>query len=54
MRLILLLQLVSAGRGMARAASKTEVTPFNVIGRALENKLDDGEGTIYAIVTLNS
>ena len=47
-------RLVSAGRGMARAASKTEVTPFNVIGRALENKLDDGEGTIYAIVTLNS
>jgi hypothetical protein len=47
-------RLVSAGRGMARAANKDEITPFNVIGRALENKSDDGEGTIYAIVTLNS
>ena len=47
-------RLVSAGRGLARAASKEEITPFNVIGRALENKADDGEGTIYAIVTLNS
>jgi hypothetical protein len=47
-------RLVSAGRGLARAANKEEITPFNVIGRALENKADDGEGTIYAIVTLNS
>jgi hypothetical protein len=47
-------RLVSAGRGLARAANKEEITPFNVIGRALENKTDDGEGTIYAIVTLNS
>lgn len=47
-------RLVSAGRGMARAANRNEITPFNVIGRALENKLDDGEGTIYAIVSLNS
>lgn len=47
-------RLVSAGRGLARAANKEEITPFNVIGRALENKLDDGEGTIYAIVKLNS
>ena len=39
---------------MARAANRNEITPFNVIGRALENKLDDGEGTIYAIVSLNS
>ena len=47
-------RLVSAGRGLARAANKQEITPFNVIGRSLENKADDGEGTIYAIVTLNS
>jgi len=47
-------RLVSAGRGLARAANKEEITPFNVIGRSLENKWDDGEGTIYAIVTLNS
>ena len=47
-------RLVSAGNGMARAASKTEVTPFNVIGRALENKTDSGQGTIMAIVKLNS
>ena len=39
---------------MARAATKEEITPFNVIGRALENKLDDGVGTIYAIVKLNN
>jgi hypothetical protein len=39
---------------LARASNKEEITPFNVIGRALENKADDGEGTIYAIVTLNS
>ena len=47
-------RLVSAGNGMARAASKTEVTTFNVIGRALENKTDSGQGTIMAIVKLNS
>lgn len=47
-------RLVSAGGGLARAATKSEITPFNVIGRALENKNDDGVGTIYAIVTLNS
>ncbi len=47
-------RLVSAGGGLARAATKAEMTPFNVIGRALENKLDDGEGTIYAIVKLNN
>lgn len=47
-------RLVSAGNGMARAAKQNEITPYNVIGRALENKLDAGEGTIYAIVKLNS
>ena len=47
-------RLVSAGAGLARAASKTEITPWNVIGRALENKTTDGTGTIEAIVKLNS
>lgn len=47
-------RLVSAGNGMARAADKMELTPWNVIGRALENKLDDGVGVIEAIVKLNS
>jgi hypothetical protein len=47
-------RLVSAGAGLARAANKTEITAFNVIGRALENKNTAGEGTIEAIVKLNS
>jgi hypothetical protein len=47
-------RLVSAGNGIARAASKSEMTPWNVIGRSLQNKNDLGEGTIEAIVTLNS
>ena len=36
-------RLVAAGNGLARAGSKLELTAFNVIGRALENKVDDGE-----------
>ena len=47
-------RLVSAGNGFARAAAKNEMTPWNVIGRSLENKLDSGEGTVEAIVKLNS
>lgn len=47
-------RLVSAGNGLARAASRNEMTPWNVIGRALESKLDLGEGTVEAIVKLNS
>lgn len=47
-------RLVSAGKGLARAAKKSEVTPFNVIGRALADKDTDGVGTIEAIVKLNS
>jgi hypothetical protein len=46
-------RLVSAGNGLARAAKKNEITAFNVIGRALEDKLTDGEGTVEAIVTIN-
>ena len=47
-------RLVSAGAGLARAASRTEITAFNVIGRSLQNKTTDGEGTVEAIVKLNS
>ena len=47
-------RLVSAGRGLARAATRSEMTAFNVIGRALENKTSIGEGTVEAIVKLNS
>ena len=47
-------RLVSAGNGMARTGLRTELTAFNVIGRALENKIDTNEGVIEAIVKLNS
>jgi len=47
-------RLVSAGNGLARAATRSEITAFNVIGRALENKYTSDEGTIEAIVKLNS
>lgn len=46
-------RLVSAGDGYARAASRDEVTGLNVIGRALEDKLTAGEGTVEAVVTIN-
>lgn len=47
-------RLVSAGDGYARAAQKHEITAWNVIGRALENKIDDGPGTVEAVVKINS
>jgi hypothetical protein len=46
-------RLVSAGGGVARAATLTEISPFNVIGRALENKTDSDEGLIEAIVRIS-
>ena len=46
-------RLVSAGNGLARSAQPGEATAFNVIGRALRNKVDSGEGTVEAIVTIN-
>jgi len=46
-------RLVSAGNGLARSANATEITAFNVIGRSLENKLDNKEGTVEAIVKVN-
>ena len=47
-------RLVSAGNGLARSALKSEMTAFNVIGRALENKNTQDEGTLEAVVKLNS
>ena len=47
-------RLVCAGWGIARAATKEELTPFNVIGRALTDKLTDGEGTVEAIVSIKN
>jgi len=45
-------RLVSAGNGLARAAKPGEATAFNVIGRALRDKPDQGEGMVEAIVTI--
>ena len=47
-------RLVSAGNGLARAALRSEMTAFNVLGRALGNKTTEGEGTVEAIVKLNN
>jgi hypothetical protein len=47
-------RLVSAGNGLARAASRAEITAFNVIGRSLEDKITADEGVVEAIVKLNS
>jgi hypothetical protein len=46
-------RLVSAGNGIARAATVGEATAFNVIGRALTNKLDNSVGTVLATVTVS-
>lgn len=45
-------RLVSAGNGLARSALAGEATAFNVIGRALEDKVTDEEGFVEAIVTI--
>ena len=47
-------RLVSAGNGLARAALKSELTAFNVIGRSLQTKTTEEEGMIEAVVQLNS
>jgi hypothetical protein len=47
-------RLVSAGNGLARAAARDEMTPFNVIGRSLVDKVTPEEGTIEAIVTIKN
>lgn len=45
-------RLVSAGNGLARAGKLEELTAFNVVGRSLVNKTDDGEGTVEAAVSI--
>lgn len=45
-------RLVSAGNGSARSAKPGEATAFNVIGRALDDKLTVTEGFVEAIVTI--
>jgi hypothetical protein len=47
-------RLVSAGNGLARAASEDEsINAFNVIGRAIQTKTTIEEGTVEAFVTIN-
>lgn len=45
-------RLVSAGKGIARAAQPGEATAFNTIGRSLESKTTIGTGTVEAIVII--
>lgn len=45
-------RLVSAGKGIARAALPGEATAFNTIGRSLVDKLDTKVGTVLAMVTI--
>ena len=45
-------RLVAAGNGFARAALPGEATAFNVIGRALEDKMSTAEGMVESIVTI--
>jgi hypothetical protein len=45
-------RLVAAGAGQARSAQPGEATAFNVIGRALQDKLTTDSGTVEAIVTI--
>jgi hypothetical protein len=47
-------RLVSAGDGIARVALREEITPFNVIGRCLEDKNSADLGMVNAIVTLKN
>ena len=46
-------RLISAGNGTAKAGTPDEINAFNVIGRALENKYNEGEELIEAFVKIN-
>jgi hypothetical protein len=46
-------RLVSAGNGCARVAVDGELSPFNVIGRSLEDKTDPAEALILCVVKIN-
>jgi hypothetical protein len=45
-------RLVSAGNGLARSAKLGEATSFNTVGRALEDKTDDGVGYVESFVAI--
>ena len=45
-------RLVSAGNGVARGAIISEITPLNVIGRALEHKTTEAEELLLATVII--
>lgn len=45
-------RLVSAGKGIARAAKEGEASSFNVIGRSLTTKTSEGIGEVTAIVVI--
>jgi len=45
-------RLVSAGNGLARAATKEELTAFNTIGRSLADKTTEEEGVVEAVVMI--
>lgn len=45
-------RLVTAGYGLARAGSQDELTAFNVFGRSLTSKDDEGVGTVLAVVNI--
>lgn len=45
-------RLVSAGNGTARAAASNELTPFNTIGRALEDKITPDVGVVESVVMI--
>jgi len=47
-------RLVSAGNGIARAAKRDELNPFNTFGRALSDKNTEDVGTIEAIVSIKA
>lgn len=46
-------RLVSAGNGCARVAVDGEISPFNVIGRSLEDKTDPAEALTLCVVKIN-
>ena len=46
-------RLVSAGAGVARAATREEITPWNVIGRAMASKDSAGVELVEAIVRIS-
>lgn len=45
-------RLVSAGKGLARAAKENEANAFNTIGRSLTSKTTSGTGLVEAIVAI--